>query len=286
MPQFEPDFPSLLHGLHASEYHAIDAMSASRLKVLEKGTPAHLTHELANPSDSEDFVLGRALHAWVLERNTFNHEFAICPQVDRRTTEGKRVYADFVSASENKTVLTTAQAEIVEAMGKGVMANADAYLFTHLLAGQSEVSAFANIDGVKAKARFDRIVHLDGEDVIVDVKTTRDRATREEFENSIWRYGYGVQANLYLQMARAVGLNPRHFVFVVVEKKAPYLTAVYRMSDTVVEMFATRVQEAVNLYKRYLATPEAGYDGITEIGVPSWALRKLENTEIGELNNV
>jgi exodeoxyribonuclease VIII len=283
--EFEPTYPCVVHGLPASVYHGIDAMSYSRLKTLDQATPSHLTYNLANPSDSDDFVVGRALHAYVLERSNFNHEFAIAPQVDRRTKDGKAAYEAFVSASQNKTVLSADQFAMVEDMAASVMQHADAYAFAHTFPGKAEVSAFAMINGIKTKSRFDRLVNLDGEDVIVDIKTTRDLASREEFENSIWRYGYGTQCNLYLQMARAVGLNPRHFVFIVIEKKKPHKVAVYRMSDEVIEMFDGRVREMTNKYKVFLDHPDRGYEGICEIGVPSWALRRLEN-EIGESINV
>ncbi len=285
MNEFEPTYPCVVHGLPASVYHGIDAMSYSRLKVLDQATPSHLTYNLANPADSDDFVIGRALHSYVLERANYNREFAVAPQVDRRTKDGKASWEAFLVESAGKTPVSAEQQAMVEGMAASVMNHEDAYAFSHLFPGKAEVSAFAMINGIKTKSRFDRVVNLDGEDVIVDIKTTRELASRDEFENSIWRYGYGTQCNLYLQMARAVGMNPRHFVFIVIEKKKPYHTAVYRMSDEVIEMFDTRVLELTNKYKVFQNDPNRGYVGINDIGVPSWALRRLEN-EIGEASNV
>lgn len=285
MNEFEPTYPCVVHGLPASVYHGIDAMSYSRLRILDKATPAHLTYQMANPVDSDDFVIGRALHSYVLERSNFTHEFAVAPKVDRRTTAGKAAHEAFVASSAGKTAITSEQFAMVEAMSARVMEHSDAYAFAHTIPGKPEVSLFAMINGIKTKSRFDRLVNVDGEDVIVDLKTTRDLASREEFENSIWRYGYGTQCNLYLQMARAVGLNPRHFVFIVIEKKPPHAVAVYRMSDEVIEMFDPRVLELTNKYRTYQNNPDMGYVGINDIGVPSWALRRLEN-EIGESINV
>lgn len=282
---YQPTYPCLVHNLPSSVYHDVDAMSASRLQALADGTPAHLSHTLANPSDSDDFVVGRALHSWVLERVNFDSEYAVAPVCDRRTTAGKATFAEFSASVGNRTVLTADQFDLVQAMARGIESHEDAHAYTSRIAGHAEVSAFAHIDGIATKSRFDRLINLDGDDVIVDVKTTRNRASRDEFERTIWQYGYGQQVNLYMRVAREVGLYPRHFLFVVVEKAAPHLTAVYRMSDGIVSMFDSRVDALIREYRNYMSNPSQGYVGVGEIGVPSWAVRRLE-TEIGEHSNV
>jgi len=274
---FDVKFPSVEFQLASEVYHKIDAMSSSRVKILDNATPMHLSYSLANPKDSDDFVVGRATHSYILERYKFTKEFAVQPALDGRTKEGKAGKEKFKLENEGKSILTEEQFALVQGMADGIMVNPDAYHFC-TTAGESEVSVFGELHGVKTKARFDRLIKFNnGEDCIVDLKTTRGIASRSDFERSMWQFGYGVQANLYLQMARGAGLNPKHFVFVVVEKNAPHAAAVYRVSDRIIEMFDAKVLSLVAKYREFLLNGSAGFQGITEIGIPAWAVNQLTN---------
>lgn len=278
LPHIERDLPDTI-------YHSFDAMSASRLRILDRSTSLHLAHSIANPSDSPALAVGRALHCKVLTPHLYLRDFVVAPAVDRRTKEGKATYESFVASVGNKTVLTADQAEEVSAMAAAIAANPDARMVVSDLNGSAEVSLFAEIAGVRAKSRFDRLVEVNGERIIVDVKTTASSAGRSEFERTIWNFSYGVQCAFYLEMARACGVPAQHFVFVVVEKTAPYATAVYRFSDEIAEAFRPRMLELVAQYKAYLAEGPRGYEGVTEIGIPAWAAARIA-TNLGEFNEV
>lgn len=284
----EIKWPSVVTDLPAEVYHAVDALSSTRLQILNTKTNLHLSHKLANPDDNEDFVVGRALHAAVLQPEVYAAEFVAMPDGLKRTTkEGKAEYERLIGTG--KQVLTASQAKQIEGMRQTILMHEDAAMFLRKMPGQSEVSAFVDVNGInhknlKAKTRFDRIVDVGGEVAIVDLKTTRS-ASREEFERSIWGYGYGTQCALYLRAAKQFW-NVQHYVFCVVEKEPPYVTAVYRMSDTVIKEFNHKLDLLIDRYQNFIDRPTEGYTGITEIGVPAWALRKLELETIGELTNV
>lgn len=284
----EIKWPSVVTDLSSEVYHAVDALSSTRLQILNTKTNLHLSHKLSNPDDNEDFVVGRALHAAVLQPEVYAAEFIAMPDGLKRTTkEGKAEYERLIATG--KQVMSASQAKQVEGMRQSILMHSDAAMFLRSMPGQAEVSAFVEVDGInhkrlQAKARFDRVVDIGGEVAIVDLKTTRS-ASREEFERSIWGYGYGTQCALYLRAARQFW-NVQHFVFCVVEKEAPFVSAVYRMSDTVIKEFNYKLDLLIDRYKNYIENPTEGYTGITEIGVPAWALRKLELETIGEITNV
>jgi hypothetical protein len=280
-----PALPHIERDLPDSIYHSFDAMSASRLRILDRSTSLHLAHSIANPSDSPALAVGRALHCKVLTPHLYLRDFVVAPAVDRRTKEGKATYESFVASVGSKTVLTADQAEEVSSMAAAVAQNPDARMVVSELNGSAEVSLFAEIAGVRAKSRFDRLVEVNGERIIVDVKTTASSASKSEFERTIWNFGYGVQCAFYLEMARACGVPAQHFVFVVVEKTAPYATAVYRFSDEIADAFRPRMLELVAQYKAYLAEGPRGYEGVTEIGIPAWAAARIA-TNLGEFNEV
>lgn len=278
-----PSLPHIAGELPDTIYHSVDAMSASRLRILDRSTSIHLAHNIANPSDSPALAVGRALHCKVLTPVLLLRDFAVCPPMDRRTKEGKAAYEAFMASAANKTVLTDEQHSEVCAMANAIERHPDARMITRDLNGDAELSLFAEIGGVRAKARFDRLVEANGERIIVDVKTTAGSASKSEFEKTIWNFGYGIQSAFYLEMARACGVPAQHFVFVVVEKTAPYAVAVYRFSDEIASAFRPRMLELVAQYKQYLADGPRGYEGVTEIGIPSWAAARIA-PNLGEFN--
>jgi exodeoxyribonuclease VIII len=283
---FEPqEWPSVEYDLAESVYHSLNYMSASRLKVLSSGTSLHLDHEIRNPrEDSDDLMIGRALHTFVLRRLAFDSEFAVMPKVDGRTKEGKAAKEQFALEAAGKSVLTTDQAAQVEAMALSIAAHPEAYNLLRNLPGREEVSVFAEIYGIQSKSRMDRILDIDGSRVICDLKTVRDGAGRRDFERTVWTYNYGLQALMYSRMANAAGLGPiSDFVFVAVEKKAPYAVACYRLRDEVLQAFGPRLDSLIAKYNDYLEAGPVGYTGIEDLAVPAWALRELES-EIGESN--
>lgn len=278
--RFEPEtWPHIERGLLDSIYHAVDAMSASRLKVLDRSTSLHLAHDIANPPDGPALVMGRALHCKVLTPQLWLRDFAVAPAVDRRTKEGKAEWERFVSSAGHRTVLTADQDEEVKQMAWAIEEHPDAAQVCQQLEGEAELSLFAMVNGVRAKARFDRVVEVGGERIIVDVKTTSGSASRAEFERSVWNFGYGLQCAFYLHMARLCGIEAQHFVFVVVEKASPHAVAVYRFKDEVVASFEPRMMSLVEKYAKFVADGPRGYEGVTEIGIPTWALASIQAEE-------
>jgi|APGre2960657404_1045060.scaffolds.fasta_scaffold01550_8 exodeoxyribonuclease VIII len=280
-----PAFPHVQQELPDTIYHSLPLMSASRLRILERSTSLHLAHSMANPSDSPALAVGRALHCKVLTPSLYLRDFVVAPQVDRRTKEGKATWESFIATAGNRTVLTTEQAEEVSAMAASIEQHPDAKMIVSGLAGTPEVSLFAEIAGVKAKSRFDRLVEVGDERIIVDVKTTSGSASQSEFEKTIWNFGYGIQSAFYLEMARACGVPAQHFVFVVVEKTAPYAVAVYRFNDAIASAFRPRMLELVSQYKTFVEEGPKGYEGVTEIGIPAWAVARIA-PNLGEFNEV
>jgi len=144
-----------------------------------------------------------------------------------------------------------------------------------------EVSVFGSVGGHKAKARLDA---WNGHGMVLDLKTTRDLAC--DFEKSIANFGYGLQAAWYREVLRSVfategRLMPDDFsfVFLVVETTYPHGTAVYRMSDEVMDCYSDRLVELQKQWWECVMKNE--YSGwpqtdVVDIGLPAWALKKLQ----------
>jgi exodeoxyribonuclease VIII len=143
---------------------------------------------------------------------------------------------------------------------------------THLSSIKIEASVFAQDEetGIALKARPDMWVE---DHTLVDVKTTDD-ATPEGFSRTVTSFGYHIQAAHYLAMTGA-----ENFVFVAVERKAPYAIGIYRLD-------AEWLQAGENLRRKAISTlhecraldswPAYPTATIT-LSCPKWVLNKSEN---------
>jgi hypothetical protein len=212
----------------------------------------------------------------VLQPEVYAAEFIAMPDGLKRTTkEGKAEYERLISTG--KQVMSASQAKQVEGMRQSILMHSDAAMFLRSMPGQAEVSAFVEVDGInhknlKAKARFDRVVDVGGEVAIVDLKTTENASPRE-FSRSIAQWRYFLQASWYLDgIEQSTGTRPEQFIFICVEKKAPFACAVYAADA---EMIAAGAQTAARDLE-VLATCKAadawpGYsDQIEPISLPAW----------------
>lgn len=142
--------------------------------------------------------------------------------------------------------------------------------------GLPERSIFWQDDetGVWCRGRLD---HSNGPNSL-DLKTTDD-ASPGAFAASAARYGYHIQEVLYRRGIRALGLagdlgSDPEFHFVAIEKKPPYLLAVYENDPEALVVAEELVSRAL---RRFAECQRTGYwpgypAGITTLRFPRWAL--------------
>lgn len=256
-------------------YHCWDLCSASRLRILESSTPLHVRHACDFPEawDTPAKQLGRAAHCLVLEPHRWATRFAQAPECDRRTKEGKQLWADFCQLNEGREVIKADIGQRAQEIAESVLSNR--YAKSALLkAEMRELSVVTSLFGTRFKARVDAY----GEGIIVDLKTTAGSAGQDAFERSIWNYGYGLQAAAYCRALDSVHLPVKHYVFIVVESEPPHAVAVYRLKDELIQEFDARLDPLCRTYAECVSKRRwPGFpDGVREIGIPQWAMRQLE----------
>lgn len=74
-----------------AQYHAAEGVSKSDLDLVHI-SPAHYKARKGNTAQTPAMLIGSALHKLVLEQESFDKEFAVLPEIDRRTKEGKALY--------------------------------------------------------------------------------------------------------------------------------------------------------------------------------------------------
>ena len=184
-------------------------------------------------------AFGSACHKMMLEPDSFGEEYAVAPDVNRRTNAGKAEWDAFCAENEGKTIISQEDASTIKEMEDAIAQTALPYYMLHGANGMSEVPYFWTDPETneKCKIKCDRVCEDDnGKLYVVDYKTAVSAQT-EKFNRSIFGYGYALQAAMYtegLRMARKLDYRPE-FVFVVQEKKAPYSVNVIKVTPEVME---------------------------------------------------
>lgn len=267
--------PGFYRGVPPEEYHRWRAASNSSLTHLMR-SPAHMAAYRQDYKETPAMVLGRAIHAAVLEPEQFDTDHIKIPSdLNRRTNEGKELYAEL---SDQYEVLTAEDYDRCIRIREAVHASECS---RNLIVGTGDVElSLIWIDkatGVKCKARWDRHSPDIAGGAIVDLKTTKDASIRE-FEKTIFYYGYHRQAAMYLMCAKALDLPVRHYSIIAVEKEPPYGVQPYRITEGTVEAGEDLIRALLKKYDKCMKAKEfPGYpDKVRDITVPDYAWFQIE----------
>ena len=261
--------------MNNTDYHAHAAVSKSHLDQVAR-SPLHYWARYLDPNrivpePTPAMAIGSAVHTHVLELDQWDARYVSAPDgIDRRTKAGKAEWEAFTTAATGRTVLPKADADLVMRMAHSVFTHPAAAMLL-ALPGKAETTHMWTdaATGLQCKCRPDWLTD-DGR-LLVDLKTTEDAG--RGFAKSIAQWRYHVQASWYLDgIEQATGTRPEQFLFLCVEKKAPYAVAVYAADA---EMIAAGAQTAARDLD-VLATCKAanawpGYsDQIEPISLPPW----------------
>jgi PDDEXK-like domain of unknown function (DUF3799) len=249
--------PGVFRGMPASEYHQVDAVSQTLLKLLRK-SPAHLRqHRLFPAPSSPSQRFGTLVHD-ALCVGAENLQISIRPVgIDRRSKEGKQWYAE--AEEKGFPIYGTEEVEACKAICEKIHSDQE---IARCLEGDKEVSLFnrllhpdsrGDIQEVFCKARLDLIPKGD---FLMDFKTCQD-ATPDKFAWSVWTYGYAVQAHHYLTLFNSLSEEPRHkFMFVAVECEPPYEFRKYVLSDKYLDIGRREWGDLMSIYTQCIKTNE------------------------------
>lgn len=150
--------------------------------------------------------------------------------------------------------------DTIEAMAKAVYSNPTA---VQLLQGEHEQSYFWNDPetGILCKCRPDCVTNFNGTPLIVDYKTT-DSCADGHFERSCRKYGYRLQAGMYIEGLFENTLTDYGFAFIAQEKKEPFAVRIYMCSPDFIQKGFDDFRKLLGLYKYcYDNNNWFGYEG-------------------------
>lgn len=254
-----------------AEYFALSALNVSLLKELRR-SPLHFRHAMQNPKTSPAMTLGTAAHTATLEPERFDRSFAIW---NRRTDSGRlaprngKAWDAFVAESAGRDVLT--EDEAITALDIAQAVRSDAVAIKYLEQGDPEVTMQWTIGQRKCKGRADWITEIDGQPVVVGLKTARD-CRHFPFAAQAARLGYHLQWAWYRDgFEQITGREPR-LVEIVVESDPPHAVVVYAITDDILAQGRQEYLELLDLLAACEARDEWPGPATTEhvLSLPSW----------------
>lgn len=247
----------MIKTLTNADYHAGEGVSKSDLDKISR-SPAHYRAAKDAPPDppTPEMVLGSLFHTLTLEPIEFGDEYAIAPNVDKRTKAGKEAWAAFEIEAGGKTIITEAQYETAKKMAAAILSHPTAGPLVKG-DGDTEFSIFWNpavTPDLLSKCRPDFIKRSDGRYSVIDLKSTKD-ARPFAFQRSAWNFRYHVQAAYYWDgCTNEFSMAPESFIFIACEKEPPYAVVVYEASIEMLNAGREEYYHDLQVYQECLRT--------------------------------
>lgn len=255
------------------EYHKDQGISSTGIKLLlESPKKYHYQYISGNAKkETKALILGKALHLLALEPNLFENYFHVLPDgFTLHSNANKKIHSDLIKAG--KTPIKIDDFEFASSMAYAIKHNK---AFMNILnhKGNIEDSIYWKDEkGVLLRTRPD----FYNDFVIVDLKST-DSASKEDFQKSILNNGYHIQAAMQIDGLFEHTKISRSYCYALVEKEPPFLTAVYMLDQTTIDLGREEYKKGAELYNECLTLDEwPGYsETIETISLPDWYLRKV-----------
>lgn len=261
------------------EYRSHPAISRSELFLLSESPEKFKYYKDNLQNASPALIFGQLFHKMVLQPQTLWDDFIVMPDINRRTSEGKEIYNNFMEEAKEKIIVTADMFEKCSDMAQAVAQNE---FVQKLLAGEKEKEFFwtDELTGEECKCRADVVTNIENANIIVDFKTAMC-ANTDIFAINAIKHGYDLQAGMYKEGIDKITGKKHMFVFIVVEKEPPYSVNIVNTD----ELF---LRHGYDLFRKYLGIYHDckqtgnwyGYLGkfnqINTLSLPSFAAKDYE----------
>ena len=224
-------------------------------------------------------LFGQLFHKMVLEPETLFDEFVIEPKVDKRTKEGKALYADFLENAKDKKAVPPDMFKKAEEMTLKLLKDKTA---VNILKGKHEVPFFwkDKETGEECKVRVDSLYEQGDTNIIVDLKTA-SKADTGSFSRDAVKFGYDFQSGFYKEGVDICTGKKHLFVFLVIEKEPPYSINVLEADELFIKRGNLLFHDMLKLYHKCRESNNwYGYRGednkIQMLNLPNYLAKELE----------
>ena len=261
-----------------AEYHGHPAISKSSLFKL-KESPEKFRYYMDHPQPkTPSLIFGSALHKWALEPDSFFSEFAVAPEIDRRTKSGREKWEAFNAENAGLEIISLEELQTIHLMVDSLLKNK--YARTLIKSSLHEQSFFwtDELTGEECKCRPD--ILLDSLHIIADLKSCESAET-DSFMRDAIKYGYHLQSFMYTDGVRHNTGNTYQFVFIAVEKKPPYAVNIMQADELFIRYGEDTFRELIGIYHECRETGNWwGYNGFTgminSLGLPPYLAKEYQ----------
>ena len=280
------------------DYHAIDAVSASRLEdflMSPRLYQALYVDKTVKPGPPTDKLeLGIGCHAWLLEPDKFEQLVALVPNevLGKGGRRNTKAYREFAAQHQGKALLKLDDSPHHGSMGWQTVKNIRRAVMAHPIA-ETLIRCATSFEepffweclwtGLSCKAKPDLETSYKGRKLIVDLKTTGNSEHRA-FVGNLMRYGYHRQAEFYRRAMQHKHRNHNKrladFVFVVVSTVPPHVVRVYSLPDEVLNLATDQITAGMERLAACYKTgdwSEPNENEICELQLPKWAWEEARN---------
>lgn len=257
--------------------------------------------------DSKDRKLGRAMHTKLLEPDQFFERFVSAGACETLFKTGERIgspcgapgkYLDpdsrWVCGKHGSDAIDTNTREIItpeeERRCNGMVASIKSLpkcvQDVLMRPGWTEASMVYEYGGFRMKGRADRL-SLDFS-LIIDAKKMQVGAGEvETCRKAIFKYGYHIQAAIYVKAIEALKEKTPEFAWLFVEDADPFDVQVIFASEEDIAIGWDAVQHAIADYREspehygYIRPPVERDWEPTRRGLPAWVIEQWEERRLG-----
>lgn len=236
----------------ADPYFEIDRVSNSSLGYLHK-SPAYykFRKEVKFETSSPALTMGSLVHCLVLEPENFNRDFWILdtskrPELSKGMTSklNKEWKLEQELEHSQQDSINTDELQKAEAISRSLIREAGELI--NAKDNKFETTKLWEKDGVKMKAKID----IENPYFIADLKTAMTSNPHDWQRKAYWDFKYYRQGAVYLDGdAEGIYTGEKEFYFIVVEKTAPYLVSVHKMSSGLIAKGMTQYRELLKKLK-------------------------------------
>jgi exodeoxyribonuclease VIII len=256
------------HVIEDADYRAMEGLNQSYLKkVYTHGVP-HAENQRLNPMEKTPaLVMGSLFHTLVLEEDQFNNRYAVLPDLDRRTKEGKLLYAEFEAASGGKDLIKEADLNTAMRMRdsaaplmyEGVRPDRTNAMNEVSYSGILEVEYKWKGEDERIelpfKIRCDMVVVLkEDEKNIIEIRDIKSLASLSDNDviGSAKSHLWSMQCAFYRDVVYKHDYLNSRFVYVATEKEAPNMSRRYVCSEEMYQRGRAQYKQALVKYAQWL----------------------------------
>ena len=256
------------HVIEDADYRSMSGLNQSYLKKVYTHGVIHAENQRLNPMEKTPaLVMGSLFHTLVLEENEFTARYAVLPDIDRRTKEGKIIYSEFEQASGGRDLIKEADLSMAMRMRNSAVPLMYDGIKPDRSNAMNEISYSGILeleykwDGADERIEFpfkircDMVakVQEDGKDVI-EIRDIKSLASLSDNDvvGSAKSHNWAIQCAFYRDIVFKHEPLPSKFVYVATEKDAPNQSRRYVCSEEMYQRGRAQYKQALVKYAQWL----------------------------------